>query len=178
MWSVKPTSHFLISQAAPRDASSNRGTNTFDRWEMRIHKRLIDLHSPSDVGTPNVFSGENGMFGFMKLILGISTEFKTQQKFGQAVSRFSWNQRDGIMLTFEHLRASQFHNQYSPHSVSTHCVSISAICSYRWWSRSHPSPLSWVILGNIGPDWVQSFKPKGFPQCYPQEIRPRKVVLG
>lgn len=25
------------------------GTNTFDRWEMRIHKRLIDLHSPSDV---------------------------------------------------------------------------------------------------------------------------------
>ena len=24
------------------------GTNTFDRWEMRIHKRLIDLHSPSD----------------------------------------------------------------------------------------------------------------------------------
>ena len=26
------------------------GTNTFDRWEMRIHKRLIDLHSPSDAG--------------------------------------------------------------------------------------------------------------------------------
>lgn len=28
---------------------SQPGTNTFDRWEMRIHKRLIDLHSPSDV---------------------------------------------------------------------------------------------------------------------------------
>ena len=30
-------------------ACSPPGTNTFDRWEMRIHKRLIDLHSPSDV---------------------------------------------------------------------------------------------------------------------------------
>ncbi len=25
------------------------GTNTYDKFEMRIHKRLIDLHSPSDV---------------------------------------------------------------------------------------------------------------------------------
>ena len=25
------------------------GTETFDRFEMRIHKRLIDLHSPVDV---------------------------------------------------------------------------------------------------------------------------------
>ena len=25
------------------------GTNTFDRFELRIHKRLIDLHSPADV---------------------------------------------------------------------------------------------------------------------------------
>jgi hypothetical protein len=25
------------------------GTNTFDRFEMRIHKRLIDLQSPSEV---------------------------------------------------------------------------------------------------------------------------------
>merc|ERR1712118_319690 len=25
------------------------GTNTWDHWEMRIHKRIIDLHSPSDV---------------------------------------------------------------------------------------------------------------------------------
>ena len=33
----------------PVSQYGNRGTNTFDRWEMRIHKRLIDLHSPSDV---------------------------------------------------------------------------------------------------------------------------------
>ena len=32
-----------------RKAPSGEGTNTWDRWEMRIHKRLIDLHSPSDV---------------------------------------------------------------------------------------------------------------------------------
>ena len=25
------------------------GTNTWDRFELRIHKRLIDLHSPADV---------------------------------------------------------------------------------------------------------------------------------
>jgi small subunit ribosomal protein S20e len=25
------------------------GTNTWDSFEMRIHKRLIDLHSPSEV---------------------------------------------------------------------------------------------------------------------------------
>ena len=25
------------------------GTNTFDRFELRIQKRLIDLHSPADV---------------------------------------------------------------------------------------------------------------------------------
>jgi small subunit ribosomal protein S20e len=32
-----------------RKAPSGEGTNTFDRFEMRIHKRLIDLHAPSDV---------------------------------------------------------------------------------------------------------------------------------
>lgn len=26
-----------------RKAPSGQGTNTFDRWEMRIHRRLIDL---------------------------------------------------------------------------------------------------------------------------------------
>jgi small subunit ribosomal protein S20e len=25
------------------------GTNTWDRFQLRIHKRLIDLHSPADV---------------------------------------------------------------------------------------------------------------------------------
>jgi small subunit ribosomal protein S20e len=31
-----------------RKAPSGEGTNTYDRFEMRIHKRLIDLHAPSD----------------------------------------------------------------------------------------------------------------------------------
>jgi len=32
-----------------RKAPSGEGTNTWDRYVMRIHKRLIDLHAPSDV---------------------------------------------------------------------------------------------------------------------------------
>merc|ERR1712160_89745 len=32
-----------------RKSPCGEGTNTWDRWEMRIHKRLIDLHSPSEV---------------------------------------------------------------------------------------------------------------------------------
>merc|ERR1719203_11610 len=32
-----------------RKAPNGEGTNTWDKFEMRIHKRLIDLHSPSDV---------------------------------------------------------------------------------------------------------------------------------
>ena len=32
-----------------RKAPSGEGTNTWDTFEMRIHKRLIDLHAPSDV---------------------------------------------------------------------------------------------------------------------------------
>eukprot|EP00735_Rhodelphis_limneticus_P008842 TRINITY_DN2319_c0_g1::TRINITY_DN2319_c0_g1_i1::g.20693::m.20693 TRINITY_DN2319_c0_g1::TRINITY_DN2319_c0_g1_i1::g.20693 ORF type:complete len:121 (+),score=41.08,sp/P23403/RS20_XENLA/83.18/3e-59,Ribosomal_S10/PF00338.17/3.6e-33,ACT_4/PF13291.1/0.16,ACT_4/PF13291.1/6.2e+03 TRINITY_DN2319_c0_g1_i1:75-437(+) len=31
-----------------RKSPCGEGTNTFDRFEMRIHKRLIDLHSPSE----------------------------------------------------------------------------------------------------------------------------------
>ena len=31
-----------------RKSPCGEGTNTWDRFEMRIHKRLIDLHSPSD----------------------------------------------------------------------------------------------------------------------------------
>ena len=34
----------LTSLARPRT-----GTNTWDRYQLRIHKRLIDLHSPSEV---------------------------------------------------------------------------------------------------------------------------------
>jgi len=32
-----------------RKSPSGEGTNTWDKFEMRIHKRLIDLHAPSDV---------------------------------------------------------------------------------------------------------------------------------
>merc|ERR1712060_181319 len=32
-----------------RKAPNGEGTNTWDKFEMRVHKRLIDLHSPSDV---------------------------------------------------------------------------------------------------------------------------------
>jgi small subunit ribosomal protein S20e len=41
-----PTKHLKITT---RKAPSGEGTNTWDRFEMRIHKRLIDLHAPSDV---------------------------------------------------------------------------------------------------------------------------------
>jgi len=36
-------------QITTRKAPSGEGTNTWDRFEMRIHKRLIDLHAPSEV---------------------------------------------------------------------------------------------------------------------------------
>ena len=41
-----PTKHLRITT---RKAPSGEGTNTWDRFEMRIHKRLIDLHAPSEV---------------------------------------------------------------------------------------------------------------------------------
>jgi small subunit ribosomal protein S20e len=41
-----PTKRLTITT---RKAPSGEGTNTWDRFEMRIHKRLIDLHAPSDV---------------------------------------------------------------------------------------------------------------------------------
>eukprot|EP00178_Gracilaria_changii_P019303 TRINITY_DN56026_c0_g1_i1.p2 TRINITY_DN56026_c0_g1~~TRINITY_DN56026_c0_g1_i1.p2 ORF type:complete len:122 (+),score=19.34 TRINITY_DN56026_c0_g1_i1:67-432(+) len=31
-----------------RKSPCGEGTNTWDRFQMRIHKRLIDLHSPSE----------------------------------------------------------------------------------------------------------------------------------
>ena len=36
-------------RVTPRKAPCGEGTNTYDRYEMRIHKRLIDLHSPSEI---------------------------------------------------------------------------------------------------------------------------------
>eukprot|EP00462_Mataza_sp_D1_P002477 CAMPEP_0175101022 /NCGR_PEP_ID=MMETSP0086_2-20121207/7512_1 /TAXON_ID=136419 /ORGANISM="Unknown Unknown, Strain D1" /LENGTH=123 /DNA_ID=CAMNT_0016375399 /DNA_START=179 /DNA_END=550 /DNA_ORIENTATION=+ len=32
-----------------RKSPCGEGTNTWDRWEMRVHKRIIDLHSPSEI---------------------------------------------------------------------------------------------------------------------------------
>eukprot|EP01066_Platyproteum_vivax_P003854 Platyproteum_vivax@DN14842_c0_g1_i1.p1 len=32
-----------------RKAPNGEGTNTWDRWEMRIHKRWIDLDSPAEM---------------------------------------------------------------------------------------------------------------------------------
>lgn len=41
-----PTKKLTITT---RKAPSGEGTNTWDKFEMRIHKRLIDLHAPSEV---------------------------------------------------------------------------------------------------------------------------------
>ena len=41
-----PTKRLRITT---RKTPCGEGTNTWDRFEMRIHKRLIDLHSPSEV---------------------------------------------------------------------------------------------------------------------------------
>jgi len=32
-----------------RKSPCGEGTNTFDRFQMRIHKRLLDFHAPADV---------------------------------------------------------------------------------------------------------------------------------
>lgn len=38
-----------ILRITTRKSPCGEGTNTWDRFEMRVHKRLIDLHSPSDL---------------------------------------------------------------------------------------------------------------------------------
>lgn len=38
-----------ILRITTRKAPSGNGTATFDRFEMRIHKRLIDLKCPTDI---------------------------------------------------------------------------------------------------------------------------------
>merc|ERR1712051_313932 len=38
-----------ILRLCGRKSPCGEGTNTYDRFEMRIHKRLIDLHSPSEM---------------------------------------------------------------------------------------------------------------------------------
>ena len=41
-----PTKKLVITT---RKSPCGEGTNTWDRFEMRIHKRIIDLHSPSQL---------------------------------------------------------------------------------------------------------------------------------
>merc|ERR1712167_150161 len=38
-----------VLRITTRKSPCGEGTNTWDRYEMRIHKRLIDLHSPSEI---------------------------------------------------------------------------------------------------------------------------------
>ncbi|KAG3250733.1 hypothetical protein PI124_g4631 [Phytophthora idaei] len=38
-----------ILRLTTRKSPCGEGTNTWDRLEMRIHKRIIDLHAPSDI---------------------------------------------------------------------------------------------------------------------------------
>ena len=41
-----PTKHLKI---VLRKSPCGEGTNTFDRWQMRVHKRILDLWAPADV---------------------------------------------------------------------------------------------------------------------------------
>jgi len=38
-----------VLRITTRKSPCGEGTNTFDRFELRIHKRVIDLHAPSEV---------------------------------------------------------------------------------------------------------------------------------
>jgi len=38
-----------VLRITTRKSPCGEGTNTWDRFELRIHERLIDLHSPADV---------------------------------------------------------------------------------------------------------------------------------
>lgn len=38
-----------VLRITTRKSPCGEGTNTWDRYEMRIHKRIIDLHSPSEI---------------------------------------------------------------------------------------------------------------------------------
>ena len=32
-----------------RKSPCGEGTNTYDRFQMRVHKRILDLHAPADI---------------------------------------------------------------------------------------------------------------------------------
>jgi small subunit ribosomal protein S20e len=37
-----------VLRMTTRKSPCGEGTNTWDRWEMRVHKRVIDLYSPPE----------------------------------------------------------------------------------------------------------------------------------
>ena len=47
LWNAVPLP--VKMRITTRKTPCGEGTNTWDRFEMRIHKRLIDLHSPSEI---------------------------------------------------------------------------------------------------------------------------------
>lgn len=38
-----------ILRITTRKSPCGEGTNTYDRYEMRVHKRLLDMNSPTDI---------------------------------------------------------------------------------------------------------------------------------
>ena len=61
-----PTKRLRITT---RKTPCGEGSKTWDRFEMRIHKRLIDLHSPSEIVKQIVSFGYNLLFIQYLLIL-------------------------------------------------------------------------------------------------------------
>ena len=57
-----PTKYLKITT---RKTPCGEGSKTWDRYEMRIHKRLIDLHSPSEIVKQIV------SFGFLDIVVNI-----------------------------------------------------------------------------------------------------------
>lgn len=57
-----PTKYLKITT---RKTPCGEGSKTWDRFEMRIHKRLIDLHSPSEIVKQIV------SFGFLDVAVNI-----------------------------------------------------------------------------------------------------------
>merc|ERR1712137_972992 len=53
-----PTKHLKITT---RKTPCGEGSKTWDRFEMRIHKRLIDLHSPTEVVKQIIINIEAGV---------------------------------------------------------------------------------------------------------------------
>ncbi|KAJ9602644.1 40S ribosomal protein S20 [Cladophialophora chaetospira] len=50
-----------ILKVTPRKSPSGQGTHTFDHYEMRIHKRLIDLIAPTKFAKKLAVNIENGI---------------------------------------------------------------------------------------------------------------------